>query len=141
MHPVLFRIPLGFASLPLYSYGLMLALSLVVGWYLTLWLCERDGLDRELMGRCYIWTAASAVICARLLFIFTNLDRFEDHFLDIFKVWEGGLVAYGGFVGGFLGSFVFCRLHKIKLLAWADCAVPSLCTGLMITRIGCLLYG
>jgi phosphatidylglycerol:prolipoprotein diacylglycerol transferase len=141
MHPVLFRIPLGFANLPLYSYGLMLALSLVVGWYLTLWLCERDGLDRELMGRCYIWTAVSAVVCARLLFVFTNLDRFEDHLLDIFKVWEGGLVAYGGFLGGFLGSVIFCRLHGIRLLAWADCAVPSLCTGLMITRIGCLLYG
>ena len=72
--------------------------------------------------------------------MFTNLDRF-DNFLDIFKVWQGGLVAYGGFLGGFVGAWVFCRIKGIRLLAWADCAVPSLCTGLMITRIGCLLYG
>ncbi|MDB4965350.1 MAG: lgt1 [Myxococcales bacterium] len=140
MRPVLFRIPLGFASLPLYSYGLMLALSLIVGWYLTLALCERDGMDRTTMGRCYMWTAGSAVAGARLLYVLTNLDRF-DNFLDIFKVWQGGLVAYGGFLGGFFGALVFCRLNKIRLLAWADCAVPSLCTGLMITRLGCLLYG
>jgi phosphatidylglycerol:prolipoprotein diacylglycerol transferase len=56
-------------------------------------------------------------------------------------VWQGGLVAYGGFLGGLVGSLVFCRLKGIRLLAWADCAVPSLCTGLMITRIGCLMYG
>jgi phosphatidylglycerol:prolipoprotein diacylglycerol transferase len=140
MRPVLFHIPLGFASLPLYSYGLMLALSLIVGWYITLGLCERDGMDRQTMGRCYMWTAGAAVAGSRLLYVFTNLDRF-DNFLDIFKVWQGGLVAYGGFVGGFVGSLVFCRIKGIRLLAWADCAVPSLCTGLMITRLGCLLYG
>ncbi|MCU1282491.1 MAG: diacylglyceryl transferase, partial [bacterium] len=140
MRPVLFHIPLGFARLPLYSYGLMLALSLIVGWYLTLWLCERDGMDRITMGRCYMWTAGAALAGARLLYVFTNLDRF-DNILDVFKVWQGGLVAYGGFLGGFVGALVFCRLKGIRLLAWADCAVPSLCTGLMITRLGCLLYG
>ena len=140
MRPILFHIPLGFASVPLYSYGLMLALSLIVGWYLTLGLCERDGMDRAVMGRCYMWTAASALAGARLLYVLTNLERF-DNFLDIFKVWQGGLVAYGGFLGGFVGALVFCRVHRVRILAWADCAVPSLCTGLMITRIGCLMYG
>lgn len=140
MRPVLFKIPLGFVSLPLYSYGLMLALSLIVGWYITLTLCERDGMDRQTMGRCYMWTAGAALAGARLLYVFTNLDRF-DNFFDVFKVWQGGLVAYGGFLGGFVGAWVFCKLEGIRLLAWADCAVPSLCTGLMITRLGCLLYG
>ena len=140
MRPVLFHIPLGFANLPLYSYGLMLALSLIVGWYITLELCERDGMDRITMGRCYMWTAGAALAGARLLYVFTNLDRF-DNFFDVFKVWQGGLVAYGGFLGGFVGAWIFCRVKGIRLLAWADCAVPSLCTGLMITRLGCLLYG
>jgi phosphatidylglycerol:prolipoprotein diacylglycerol transferase len=137
MRPVLFYLPF---HLPIYSYGVMLGLSLVVGWYLTLGLCVRDGMDRELIGRCYVWTAVSAVVGARLLYVLTNLDRF-DHLIDILKVNQGGLVAYGGFLGGFVGAAVFCGIHGIRLLAWADCAVPSLCTGLMITRIGCFMYG
>src|SRR5256885_471264 len=96
VRPVLVWIPPG---LPIYSYGVMLGLSLVVGWYITLGLCEQDGMDRELMGRCYVFTAVSAVAGSRLLYIFTNLDRI-DSFWDIFKVWQGGLVAYGGFLGG-----------------------------------------
>jgi phosphatidylglycerol:prolipoprotein diacylglycerol transferase len=50
-------------------------------------------------------------------------------------------VAYGGFLGGLAGSFFFLRKHKIPLLPWADVAVPSLASGLMITRIGCYLFG
>jgi phosphatidylglycerol:prolipoprotein diacylglycerol transferase len=136
MHPVLVHL----LHLPIYSYGVMLGLSLVVGWYLTLGLCERDGLDRDTMGWCYVCTAVSAVIGSRLLYVLTNLDRF-DRFEELFRVNQGGLVAYGGFLGGFIGSAVYCRLRGVRLLAWADCAVPSLCTGLMITRVGCLLYG
>ena len=61
MHPILFEIPIhpviismlaaiGFesgSSLPIYSYGVMLGLSLIVGWYLTLGLAEHH-LERVL---------------------------------------------------------------------------------------------
>jgi phosphatidylglycerol:prolipoprotein diacylglycerol transferase len=137
MRPVLFYLPF---HLPIYTYGVMLGTSLVVGWYITLGLCVKDGMDRETMGSCYVWTAVAAVTGSRILYVVTNLDRF-DSIIDVFKLNQGGLVAYGGFLGGFVGSAVFCRLKKIRLLAWADCAVPSLCSGLMITRIGCFMYG
>ena len=52
-----------------------------------------------------------------------------------------GLVAYGGFIGGLIGSWAFLAPKKIRLLAWADDAVPSLASGLLITRIGCYLFG
>jgi phosphatidylglycerol:prolipoprotein diacylglycerol transferase len=138
MRPYLIRIPI--VDLPVYSYGVMLMLSLVVGWYIVLGLCERDGMDREKMGKLYVWTAGCSVAASRLLYVFTNWDRF-DNLLDVFKVWQGGMVAYGGFIGGFLCGIVYCRIHNIRLLSWADCVVPSLGTGLAITRIGCFLYG
>src|SRR5512139_848240 len=96
MHPILFRIPLPSAALPLfwvllaaagfvykgetipigplpiYSYGVMLGISLIVGWYLTLGLAERDGLPREMLANCYVITALAALLGARLLFVATN---------------------------------------------------------------------
>ncbi|WP_437677450.1 prolipoprotein diacylglyceryl transferase [Sorangium sp. So ce131] len=126
--------------LPIYSYGVMLGLSLVVGWYLTLGLAERDGLPRETMANCYVVTAVAAVLGARVLYILTNLDEF-DSLGAMFDIRRGGLVAYGGFLGGFVGSYLFLRSHRIPLLPWADVAVPSLASGLMITRIGCYLFG
>jgi phosphatidylglycerol:prolipoprotein diacylglycerol transferase len=149
MHPILFRIPLGglklpwigeLGSVPIYSYGVMLGLSLVVGWYLTLSLAERDGLPRETMANNYVITAVAAVVSSRLLYILTNLSEF-DSLGDVFSLREGGLVAYGGFLGGYLGSWAYLRLKRIRLMPWADVAVPSLASGLLITRIGCYLYG
>lgn len=131
-------LPLG--PLPIYSYGVMLGLSLVVGWYLTLGLAEQDGLPKEVMANNYVVTAVAAVAGSRILYILTNLDEF-DSLRAMMDVRKGGLVAYGGFLGGFVGSLVYLRQYKIALLPWADVAVPSLASGLMITRIGCYLFG
>jgi phosphatidylglycerol---prolipoprotein diacylglyceryl transferase len=132
--------PWDMGPIPIYSYGVMLGLSLVVGWYLTLTLAERDGLPKETMANCYVVTAVVAVVGSRVLYILTNLNEFQT-VGSLFAMRRGGLVAYGGFLGGLLGSFMFLRQHKIPLLPWADVAVPSLASGLMITRIGCYLFG
>ena len=127
-------------NLPIYSYGVMLGLSLVVGWYLTLTLAERDGLPKETMANCYVIVALSAVVASRLLYIATNPDEFKQ-FSDVYDLRRGGLVAYGGFLGGFVASWAYLSFNKIKLMPWADVAVPSLASGLLVTRIGCYLFG
>jgi phosphatidylglycerol:prolipoprotein diacylglycerol transferase len=127
-------------NLPIYSYGVMLGLSLVVGWYLTLTLAERDGLPKETMANCYVITAIAAILGSRVLYVITNPDEFKQA-SDFFALRRGGLVAYGGFLGGYLGSWLYLRANKIRLMPWADVAVPSLASGLLITRIGCYLFG
>lgn len=137
-------------NLPIYSYGVMLGLSLVVGWYLTLTLAARDGLPKETMANCYVITAIAAIVGSRILYILTNVDEFRVDprdtnsavdFASFFALRRGGLVAYGGFIGGYLGSWLYLRTHNIRLMPWADVAVPSLASGLLITRIGCYLFG
>jgi len=118
----------------------MLTVSVIVGRLLAIRLAERKGVDGTLADRCAMWTLASAVVGARLLYVVTNLDQF-DHVLDIVAWWKGGVVAYGGFLGGLAAAMLFCRNHDIQLLAWADCVVPSLCVGLALTRVGCFLAG
>jgi phosphatidylglycerol:prolipoprotein diacylglycerol transferase len=137
MQPILFHLPFG---LPVYGYGAMLCLSVVVGRLLAVRLARSEGLDPSLTGRCCVWTLAGALVGARLLYVVTNPGAF-DHAADVFAWWKGGAVAYGGFLGGFLGAAAFCRIHRISVLAWADCAVPSVCVGLVLTRIGCFLAG
>jgi phosphatidylglycerol:prolipoprotein diacylglycerol transferase len=127
-------------NVPIYAYGVMLGTSLVVGWYLTLPLADKDGLPKETMANCYVVTALAALAGSRILYIVTNPDEFKS-IGDLFALRNGGLVAYGGFIGGLLGSWAFLAPKKIRLLAWADDAVPSLASGLLVTRIGCYLFG
>jgi phosphatidylglycerol:prolipoprotein diacylglycerol transferase len=127
-------------AVPIYSYGVMLGTSLVVGWYLTLTLAERDGLPKEVMANCYVITALSAVVGSRILYVLTNLDEFHS-FADLFAFRRGGLAVYGGFLGGYVASWAYLKPHGLRLMPWADVAVPSLASGLFITRIGCYLFG
>src|SRR5580692_11773523 len=105
-------------ELPIYAYGVMLGISLIVGWYLTLPLATRDGLPKETMANCYVVSALAALAGSRILYIVTNPTEFAS-VGDYFALRNGGLVAYGGFFGGLLGSWAFLAPKRIRLLAWA----------------------
>ena len=137
MRPILFELPFG---LPIYSYGLMLLASVLVGRLIALRLARRAGINVKLADRCAGWTFFGALIGARLLFVVTNPDQFTSLW-QIVALDAGGVVAYGGFLGGLAGAIAFCRSHRIPLLVWADCVAPALCVGLAITRVGCFLGG
>ncbi|MDH3202613.1 MAG: prolipoprotein diacylglyceryl transferase [Myxococcales bacterium] len=141
MHPILFSIPTPWGAIPIYSYGVMLGSSLLFAWYFLMYMGKRvENFNRELLASCFTWTAVGAIAGARLLYVFTNLDSF-DSIVSWFDLRSGGLVAYGGFLGGFLTAWAFWRMKKIPLLPFADLAVPTLGSGLLMTRIGCYLYG
>lgn len=144
MHPILFEIPTPGLfwgdSLPIYSYGVMLGTSLIVAWFIVMWLGEREGFERETLANTFIVTAVSAIVGARLLYIITNPHEFQS-FGDLINLRAGGLVAYGGFLGGFLGALGYLRSKKKSLLAFADVTAPTLALGLSLTRVGCYLYG
>jgi phosphatidylglycerol:prolipoprotein diacylglycerol transferase len=125
---------------PIYSYGVMLGTAMVVGWFLALRLARNDGIGNEAAGAVYMWTAVWAIVGARLLYVITQYQEFENPF-QVLMLNRGGLVAYGGMIGGFFASWYTCRKRRIQLLRWADASAPSVVLGTAITRVGCLLFG
>lgn len=128
------------SDLPIYSYGAFLSASLVAGWYLTLTLAERDRLPRIATANCFFWTALAAIVGARLLYVLTNLDEFHAPWL-LLDYRSGGLVAYGGFLGGLVGALLYWRKQPGGFWAWSDAAAPSVAAGLALTRLGCYSFG
>ncbi len=137
MYPILLRLPFGIS---IYSYGAALCASVVLGQLLAIRAASQCGLDVEPLRRCCGWALAGAFVGARFLYVVTNLSRF-DSWLGMLRWWDGGVVAYGGFLGGFAGTIAFATCHDIALAEWVDCAAPSLALGLALTRIGCFLAG
>jgi phosphatidylglycerol---prolipoprotein diacylglyceryl transferase len=125
---------------PIYSYGVMLTTALVVGWFLAMRFARQDGIRQEDAGAIYMWTAVWSIIGARLLYVITQPHEFSGP-MDVIMLNRGGLVAYGGMVGGFFASWYGCHKRKIELLRWADVSAPSVVLGTGITRVGCLLFG
>lgn len=127
-------------SLPIFSYGVMLGTSLVVGWYLVMKLAKQDGIAAEHAGAIFMWSAIWSMVGARALYVLTNLSAF-DSVQDALSLHKGGMVAYGGMIGGFGASWYGCVRRRIPLLQWADVSAPAVVLGTGITRLGCLLYG
>jgi phosphatidylglycerol---prolipoprotein diacylglyceryl transferase len=140
MHPILFNIPAPWGAQPIYAYGVLLGLSLLVGWQMTLLLGRQAGLSGALLSDVYLLAAVSGVAGARALYILVNHEEFSSP-LQWLDLRNGGLAAYGGFVTGFAAAALYLRAKRVSLLNVGDCAAPGIAVGLFLTRIGCYLYG
>lgn len=148
MHPILFAIPTPWGELPIYSYGVMLGTSMILGWSIVMYFGKREGYfptdpkrTEDFLANAFIFCAGMALAGSRVLYMITNPDEF-DSIAQFFAFRRGGLVAYGGFLGGFFAAIYWVRIRQgIGLLRFSDGAAPALALGLGLTRIGCYLYG
>lgn len=143
MRPILFLLPSwlpGLGGQPVYSYGVLLGLAMIAGWYTTIWRARREGLSsQQALGM----TAAAllgGLLGARLLFFASNPARWHG-LSSLLELDSGGLVVYGGFLGGLAAVVVAARALSAPLWRYADCAAPLLAVGLALGRVGCFLYG
>ena len=61
--------------------------------------------------------------------------------LRALKIWQGGLVYYGGFLGAMLCCLYYMRKHKLPLWRMADLSGYGVSLGLFWGRMGCFLNG
>ena len=142
MHPILVNIPTPWGAIPIYSYGVMLGTSLIFAWYFVMyWGRKIENFDEEFLANAFVFTAICSILGARLLYVLTNLDDFEAEPMRMLQFRSGGLVAYGGFLGGAVSGYVYTKWKKVPYGAFADLVAPTLGSGLFFTRIGCWLYG
>jgi phosphatidylglycerol:prolipoprotein diacylglycerol transferase len=140
MYPILFTIP--GIDLPIHSYGLLLGIAVVTGWLLIRRNAATAGISHANIDRLVAIGILGGLLGARMLHI-ALAPRFYSIFdpLSFLLPSRGGMVAYGGFLGGAVAIALTSRRMSLAFSAIADLFVPSIAAGLGITRIGCLLYG
>ena len=137
MHPILLQV----GSLKLYTYGLFVALGFIT----AIWFTKRNakfyGVPDQIVSDLFFTVLISALAGARILYVLINLNAYKDNFFDVFKIWNGGLVFFGGFLGGALGAIIFLKIKKMDIWKTADVIAPGLALGHSVGRFGCLFAG
>ncbi|NJD61541.1 MAG: prolipoprotein diacylglyceryl transferase [Deltaproteobacteria bacterium] len=137
MHPVLVKI----GSLKIYSYGVFVA----IGFLAALWVAGREirrrGLDRDTFYDMGFWVVITAIIGSRLFHVLVYWEQYRTDPAEIFKLWNGGLVFYGGFLAAAAACLYFLRRHKMPFLPVADASALGIPLGLAFGRIGCSAAG
>jgi phosphatidylglycerol:prolipoprotein diacylglycerol transferase len=137
MVPILFRL----GQFNIYAYGFFIALAFIAGLLLSTLQAKKEGIPFERVIDLFFLTVLSAILGARILFVLINLDLYRKAPLEIFKIWEGGLVFYGGFLLAITVALTYMKWHRLPIWKFSDLFTPSIALGLFLTRIGCFLAG
>ncbi len=162
MHPILLPLKIGNIDFSLHSYGVMIAIGFIVGLIVAMREARRTGVNRYDVLDTVFWVALAGFVGARLLFIVVNADQYwyacvdyakfntlfsppfpleNAQCFEVFNVFSGGLVWYGGLIGAILAAWLFTRRRKLNFYQMADVLIPSVALGHAFGRMGCLLAG
>lgn len=133
MYPELFRI----GSFPITTYGIFLAIGMLLALMAASKLAARDGLPRERIYDLGLWTLVGGLVGSKILMILVEPDV-QIFTLDFLR--SGG-VFYGGLIGGFLAVVIIVRMYKLPFWKVADAFAPGVALGQAFGRQGCFSAG
>jgi len=137
MYPTL----LHFGKITIFTYGFFLALGFLAGIFLAKTEAKRVGEDPDKILDLAFYILIAAIVGSRIFYVATNPKLYMAAPLEIFKIWNGGLVFYGGFIAALITGLVY--LHRKDMPVWktTDIIAPSLALGQTLGRLGCFFAG
>lgn len=139
MFPELFSI----GGFTLTSYGFMAALGALAAIFIFDRNLHHAALSEKQATTITILVIISGLAGARIYYVIQYYDEIF-HFMSfwsIFKIWEGGLVFYGGPLLVLPVIYFYCRREKLVFRSVLDICAPALTVAHALGRIGCLLNG
>jgi phosphatidylglycerol:prolipoprotein diacylglycerol transferase len=137
MYPKLIEI----GPLTIHTYGFLIAIGFLIGLWLAVRQATKEGIFPTKIIDLGFYILLAAIIGSRLFFVIINLDHYLSNPLDVFKIWEGGLVFYGGVLLAIPTVIWYVRKNNLALWQTADIFAPSVAIGHVFGRLGCFAAG
>jgi phosphatidylglycerol:prolipoprotein diacylglycerol transferase len=127
--------------LTLRTFGLMVALGVLIGSWIAAAYAERFGVARDETYRVATWMVLAGIIGSRLTWAATHTDQI-DNVVDVIAIWEGGIQFSGGFIFAIIvGLPFFRRWGRVQRWRVLDGYALGLSLGLAFGRVGCYAVG
>ena len=137
MHSVLFSLD----HITIYSYGACLALAIVLNYLVMTRIGRPNGYTPDFVSTLLTLMILTGLIGARLFYVVEHWGDYSGDLSKIFKVQEGGLMFYGGFIMGGISLIAFCLAQRKPVGDVLDLVVTAVPLGQAIGRVGCFLNG
>ena len=137
MFPELFKL----GPITLYSYGVLLAVSYLVGLKLAMSRAKQRNLDSARVLDLGIYIIVAALVGAKLLLLVVDFDHYRSNPGEVLALARSGGVFYGGLILAVAVAFWYIARHKMPFWSTCDVFAPGIALGHVTGRLGCFAAG
>jgi phosphatidylglycerol---prolipoprotein diacylglyceryl transferase len=137
VYPELFSI----GPITVYTYGVLLAASYLLGLRLAMSRANARGLDANRVLDLGIYIIIAALIGAKLLLLIVDFDQFRRSPAELWTLARSGGVFYGGLILAVGVAFWYIWKHRLPFWTTCDVFAPGIALGHVTGRLGCLAAG
>jgi phosphatidylglycerol:prolipoprotein diacylglycerol transferase len=135
--PELFKL----GPITLYSYGVLLAVSYLVGLKLAMARAKQRNLDAARVLDLGIYIIVAALVGAKLLLLVVDFDHYRNNPGELLALARSGGVFYGGLILAVAVAFWYIARHKMPFWSTCDVFAPGIALGHVTGRLGCFAAG
>lgn len=133
INPIIFKI----GTLEIRWYGLIMALSFLIGSFIAIKLGKKRNLSKDQVYDFLLYLIPFSIIFARLFHVFFyNFNYYLENPIQIIQIWKGGVSLYGGLLGALIAGLIFSKKRKIRFYNLADIFIIPFSFGIIFGRIG-----
>ncbi len=145
-NPVLLQI----GPLAIRWYALAYIAGILLGWRYCLmlirdqrlWAPRQAPANQTQIDDLVVWVTLGVILGGRIGYVlFYGQGQFSGDWLEVFKIWHGGMSFHGGFLGVSIALLLFARTNRLDLLRLADLVAPCAPIGLFFGRIANFING
>ncbi|MBE7023391.1 MAG: prolipoprotein diacylglyceryl transferase [Ruminococcaceae bacterium] len=135
------RIAFSVFGMPVYLYGVIIALGLLLAFLYGVYEAKRVGLSQDDLLNMLLIGIPAAIVCARAYYVAFEWDSYKNNLAEIFNIRGGGIAIYGAVIGVAVSVFFYCRAKKLNMGKVLDLLAVGLLIGQSIGRWGNFVNG
>ena len=117
-------------------YGVLIALSVLIGLNLSNRLSKIRGIEKETFNDLLPFLVLTSLIGARIYYVLLEWRFYKYNLPEAFAIWKGGIAIHGALIGALFAIWVFCISRKQYFWDLLDVLAPSFALGQAIGRWG-----
>jgi len=132
--PILLKL----GPITIYWYGFLIVSGAILGLLVILKLIKYYNIKSDTIFDLSFWLAIFCLLGGRVYYILYAHEYFfaKNNFLNIFKIWQGGLAIHGVIIGGLLTLLVYSYKKRLSFWLLADIFAVLLSCAQIVGRWG-----
>lgn len=130
--PIVFSI----GSIDIHWYGIIIAVGLLVGLFITIKLAKKRQVDVNHVYNLFFYLVIFCPIGARIAHVIGDWCYYKNNLGEIYKIWDGGLGIVGAIFVGILIVYIYSRIKNIIFWKLTDLITPGIILSQSIGRWG-----